>query len=192
MWSLNLNSILQWFKTKMLKQKTVYVGLTFGFSVHVPHTSSAGLRGGCNANLAGARIAPSARAVRARPAARRPWRPLHLPRPAYHENGRRRTRGSLLCTGLSGYRRPRLGRTSRKPAAAFQGTCGTSDCRLLKMSCPRRRAEVCRNSSRITNPAAVCCAKIKRATCEIFRKNIEPLGSVQRSTPRADHALKWR
>lgn len=166
----------------------VYVGLTFGFSVHVPRTSSAGLRGGCNANLAGARIAPSARAVRARPAARRPWRPSHPPRPAYHENGRRRTRGSLLCTGLSGCRRPRPGRTFRKPAAAFQGTCGKSDCRLLKMSCPRRQAEVCRNSSRITNPAAVRYAKNKRNTSEIFRKNSEPFGRVQRNTPRADNS----
>lgn len=176
---------------KILKE-IAYVGLTFGFSVHVPRISSAGLRGGCNVNLAGARIAPFARAVRGRPAARRPWRPLHPPRPAYHENGQRRTRGSLLCTGLSGYRRPRLGRTSRKPAAAFQETCGTSDCRLLKMSCPRRRAEVCRNSSWITNPTAARYAKNKRATSEIFRKNSEPFGRVQRNTPRADKTLKWR
>ncbi len=170
----------------------VYASLTFGFSVHVPRAFSVGLRGGCNANLAGARIAPFARAVRARPAARRPWRPSHPPRPAYHENGRRRTRGSLLCTGLSGCRRLRPDRTFRKLAAAFQGTCGTSDYRLLKMSYPRRRAEVGRNSSRITNPSAVRCAKNKRDSSEIFRKNSEPFERVQRNTPRADNTLKWR
>lgn len=124
-----------------------YEDPTCGFSVHVPRTSSAGLHGGCSANLAGARIAPFARAARAHLAARRPWRPLRPPRPAYHGNGRRRTRDFLSCIGLSGCRRPQLDRTSRKPAAAFQGTCGKSGCRLLKMSCPRRRAEVCRSSS---------------------------------------------
>lgn len=119
-----------------------------GFSVHVHHrTSSARLHGGCSANLAGARIAPFARAARARPEARRPWRPLRPQRPAYHGNEQRQTHGFLSCTGPSGCRRPRPGRTSQKPAAAFQGTCGKSDCRLLKMSCPRRRAEVCRSSS---------------------------------------------
>lgn len=122
-------------------------GPTCGFFVHVPRTSSEGLHGDCSANLAGARIAPFARAARAHPAVRHPWRPLRPPRPAYHGNGRRRTRDFLSCIGLSGCRRRRLGRTSRKPAAAFQATCGKSDCRLSKKSCPRHRAEVCRSSS---------------------------------------------
>lgn len=99
-------------------------------------------------NLVGVHSGPSGLSARARPAGPRPWRPSHPRHPACRGNAQRRNPCFPWCSdhGECTHRQP--GHTSQKLDEGSRVRFGMLGCPLSGKSCPRRRAEAYRNSSR--------------------------------------------